>query len=62
MMMMIYILAVAKGFVSFGLSHDSFAFVFVGDFIAAAANQQVCIWKSKIPKVRKKERGVSSST
>lgn len=37
--------AVSKRFISFLLSHNSFAFVFVGDLIIAASNKEISIWK-----------------
>ena len=35
----------AKGFITLGFGHNSFAFKIVCDFIVAASNQQISIWE-----------------
>ncbi len=40
------LLAMAKRFVALVFSHDGLAFVKVGDLVAAAAHEQICVGES----------------
>lgn len=39
--------AVAERLISFLLIHNSFALILVGEFIIAASNKQISIWKPR---------------